>query len=372
MKSDKTTSKIILSKSPSSLNLLTKENAIKTLEKLGKFKLKPLPLINGAVCEFSSDIDLIQLKKLEEQFTIVENLPLSLKPQFNALIAKKMKPNIQVIPLGIARIGAADVWDKYKGNGVKVAVIDSGIDLEHPDLQPNIEGGINTFDSFITPVDENGHGTHIAGIIAAADNNFGVIGVAPKARIYSVKVLDRRGEGFLSNIIKGLEWCVKNRIKVINMSIGIQEPNEALKRALEAVTKKGIVMVAAAGNDGRPNTVDYPAAYEETIAVGAVNERGGICWFSSTGPEINLVAPGNLVISAAPGGSFQRLSGTSMAAAHVSGAVALLMEQRPWLSPEEVKVLLEKTAEKLPNLSKLQQGSGLVRIDRCLKEKGGE
>ncbi|MBC7336503.1 MAG: S8 family peptidase, partial [Clostridia bacterium] len=207
---------------------------------------------------------------------------------------------------------------------VKVAVLDTGIDLDHPDLQANIKGGINTIHPRKSPDDDNGHGTHVAGIIAAADNTVGVIGTAPKAWLYAVKVLDRRGSGYISDIIEGLDWCIRNGMQIVNMSFGTATDVPSLHEALVAAYNSGLVLVAAAGNGGpQDDTVLYPARYEEVIAVSAVDGTDSIASWSSRGPEVELAAPGVDIYSTFRSGTYRVLSGTSMASPHVAGTAAL-------------------------------------------------
>ncbi|SFR18261.1 Subtilase family protein [Desulfoscipio geothermicus DSM 3669] len=164
--------------------------------------------------------------------------------------------------------------------------MDTGIDLSHPDLLANIKGGYNAIKPNKSPADDNGHGTHVAGIIAAVNDNIGVVGVAPQAELYAVKVLSANGSGYLSDIIEGLEWCITNNMQVINMSLGTSSEVQSFHDAVIKVYNAGIVMVAAAGNSGPgDNTVEYPAKYEEVIAVSATSDNDAIASFSSRGPD---------------------------------------------------------------------------------------
>ena len=179
----------------------------------------------------------------------------------------------QPLQWGVAKINAPAVWaGGNKGTGIKVAVLDTGIDTSHPDLR--VVGGATFVSGTSSYNDDNGHGTHCAGIIAALDNNIGVVGVAPEASLYAVKVLDKTGSGSISNIISGIEWCITNRIQVISMSIGSSSSSSALKAECDKAYNAGIVLVAAAGNNGpRSNTVGYPARYSSVISVAATNSN---------------------------------------------------------------------------------------------------
>ncbi len=252
----------------------------------------------------------------------------------------------EVLPWGVDRIDADLAWATTRGAGIKVAVIDTGIDLDHPDLKENIKGGYNALNPRKSCNDDNGHGTHVAGIIAARQNGIGVVGVAPEADLYAVKVLNSRGIGFVSDIIEGLDWCIQNGIQVANMSLGgggTTSYHEAIQKAYQA----GIVLVAAAGNDGVDNSVNYPAAYPEVIAVSATDSNDVLSSFSSRGPEVELAAPGVEIDSTWNDGYYRTASGTSMATPHVSGAAALVLAAGRANTPDDVRAILQSTADDL-------------------------
>jgi len=267
----------------------------------------------------------------------------------------------QSLPWGIDRIDAELVWSTDNGNGVNIAILDTGIDLDHPDLIGNIGGGINIINSRKSANDDNGHGTHVAGTVAAVNNEIGVVGVAPDAKLYAVKAFDRKGNGFLSDIIAGIGWSITNGMQVINMSFGADSDVQSLHDAITAAYDAGITMVAAAGNNG--SYVLYPAKYTETIAVSATAEGDILASFSSVGPEIDLAAPGVAILSTWKGGGYNTIDGTSMAAPHVTGTVALVLEDNLSQTPNEVKNILLTTADDL-GLSLDQQGNGLVDAER--------
>jgi subtilisin len=199
---------------------------------------------------------------------------------------------------GVKRILAGNVHDRgNKGSGVKVAIIDSGIDYMHPDLSTNYAGGYDFVNNDNDPMDDNDHGTHVAGTVAARDNDVGVVGVAPEARLYGLKVLNANGSGSFSNIIAALEWCVANGIQVTNNSYGSStDPGVTVRTAFDNAAAAGIIHVAAAGNSGnaagKSNSVGYPARYESVIAVAATDQNNTRASFSSTGPTVELAAPG--------------------------------------------------------------------------------
>jgi len=266
----------------------------------------------------------------------------------------------QPVPWGVERINADDAWVMASGSAVKVAILDSGIDIDHPDLDDNLAGCINFIYSWRNCNDDNGHGTHVAGIIAAENNSFGVVGVAPQARIYALKVLDRRGSGYLSDIIEALDWAIANKMDVINMSLGTSTNVVSFQEAIERAAAAGIVQVAAAGNSGpAENTVNYPARYSEVIAVAATDLQNNVPSWSSRGPEITIAAPGQSIYSTYLRGKYKTLSGTSMSAPHVAGVVALRLEDHPNASSPEIGAVLKDNATSLPFSAELI-GAGLV------------
>ncbi|MDO8586876.1 MAG: S8 family serine peptidase [Armatimonadota bacterium] len=270
----------------------------------------------------------------------------------------------QTLPWGIQRVNAPAAWSISAGSGVKVAVIDTGIQLDHPDLAANIAGGYNAVNPTKAASDGNGHGTHVAGTVAAVNNSIGVAGVAPQARLYSVRVLNNAGTGFLSDIIEGLDWCRSQNIRVANMSLGSSGSNQSFHDAISLAYASGIVLVAAAGNNGGgygtgTGQVDYPGAYPEVIAVSATDRNDRFAVFSSSGPAVDLAAPGVNVFSTYKGSGYATLNGTSMSTPHVTGAAAVRLALHPTETPEQVKAVLQSTAVDL-GLPSEQQGAGLV------------
>lgn len=262
---------------------------------------------------------------------------------------------------GVARVGAPAVWGRLDGRGVRVAVLDTGVDRRHPDLAGNYRGGLNLVQPGLEPDDDNGHGTHVSGIIAAVRDGKGVAGVAPRAELYAVKVADAEGSARESRIIKGLEWCVENGIQVANLSLGSMRYTQALRRAVEAAARAGVTLVCAAGNNH--GAVVYPAAYPESIAVTAGDAQDRLKPSSSRGPEVDFIAPGDRILSTYRGGRWEVLSGTSEAAPHVAGLAALAI-QAGARSPAEVSGALSRAARPLPGLVPEEQGAGLIDAAR--------
>lgn len=225
------------------------------------------------------------------------------------------------IPWGVRYLGGNRLWKNGKGAGIRVAVIDTGISRKHFELRDRVKGRVRFVKGGI-----NGHGTHVAGIIASSLNHRGIVGVSPEVDIYDVKSFAADGTAGLTSILKGLDWSIRNKMQVINMSFGMSQPSEALQRMIRKAASQNIIMVASAGNNG--GAVEFPARYSQVIAVGALDSKGRLADFSSRGAGLNRTAPGVDILSTWPGNSFKKLSGTSMAAPHISGLVALRLASR--------------------------------------------
>ena len=282
---------------------------------------------------------------------------------------------IQAIPTGVDRVDAdvsslAGIAQDGGAFAVDVAVLDTGI-AAHPDL--DVVGGVSCLGQ--SYADDNGHGTHAAGTIAALDNAIGVVGVAPGARLWSVKVLDARGDGSFSSVICGLDWVYANRatIDAVNLSLGgdgadgVCPGDDPLHNAVcRVVNEAGIPVVVAAGNEGKNAAGTVPATYEEVITVSAFADFNGLpgggaaatcrsdvddtfANFSNFGADVDIAAPGVCIRSTSLGHLYAELSGTSMAAPHVTGAVALHLAERPTATPEEVRDWLLKTTSRPQN-----------------------
>lgn len=253
----------------------------------------------------------------------------------------------ETIPAGIAQVKAPAAWDASRGKAIRVAVLDTGIDGTHPDLAANFRGGV----SFVpgeTAADGNSHGTHCAGTIAAALNGSGVVGVAPAASLYAVKVLSNAGSGQWSYLIAGINWCITNRMHVLSMSLGGNTAPAALKAMCDAAFARGLLLVAAAGNVSvAPQAVGFPAKYKSVIAVSAIDGTNLIAPFSSRGVEVDLCAPGVNVLSTIPGGGYGTKNGTSMACPHVAGAAAVAWGSHRFANNLTIWNLLASTADNL-------------------------
>ncbi|QKS70514.1 S8 family serine peptidase [Paenalkalicoccus suaedae] len=251
----------------------------------------------------------------------------------------------------------------FTGKGVKVAVIDSGI-APHSDLK--IAGGASFVSYTNSFADDHGHGTHVAGIIAAQNNTIGTLGVAPDVSLYGVKVLDQQGSGFQSGLIAGIDWAITNKMDIVNLSLGSSTATSALKTAVDKAQSQGITLVAAAGNKGNPNgtgdTVDFPARYDSVIAVAATDIRDARGSFSATGNTVEVAAPGVSITSTVLNNGYGRKSGTSMAAPHVAGVLALLKQANPQASPSQLRAELQKSSVDLGVTGRdAHYGFGLVQ-----------
>lgn len=225
-------------------------------------------------------------------------------------------------------VRSLDAWSAAgdRGNGIMVGVIDTGVDASNPDLAGKVVAGSDFVSADQDPTDEDGHGTHVAGIIAAtADNDAGGVGIAPKATIYAVRALGPDG-GYASDIASGIIEAVDAGSSVINLSLGATQPMPVIQAALQYALAHGAVPVCAAGNDGS-STLIWPAAYPECIAVGAVDQTGAKASFSNYGPGLDITAPGVRIYSSVLGDNFAIYSGTSMASPVVAGSIALLRAQ---------------------------------------------
>lgn len=236
---------------------------------------------------------------------------------------------------GLSLLGANKMWKKgYKGDGIKIAVLDTGIDINHIEFKgKEIKGRDFTSGNYDNFRDVQGHGTHVAGIIGSPENGLGTVGIAPEAELYICKVLGDNGSGRLDWIVNAIYHCIAQRVDIINMSLGCPymiEPN--LMKALETAEAHGILLVAAAGNEGNndggyTNTIGIPAGYDETWAVGAIDMFERQASFSSEGEQLDVCVPGVDIISTYPENRYVRLSGTSMASPYFAGALALIIQQ---------------------------------------------
>lgn len=341
-------------------------------------QLEEIKLQYGVVKKEFEELPLVELKlsesekaALQQQFSSAEIYP---NRQYQTA-ADEVSPTFSMIK------SAPKQAAPYTGKGVRVAVLDTGIDTEHPDLK--VAGGVCTAAVCASkvPYDDNfGHGTHVAGIIAAQQNNKGIIGLAPNVQLYAIKSLNNKGNGSSAQITKGVEWAIQNKIDILNLSLSISEHDRPLELMLKKAYDNGMVIVSAAGNEGgtgQMDTMTYPGKYASVIAVGAVNNSLTRDENSSIGPTLELAAPGLDIYSTYPKelddwdyvvDGYRQLSGTSMAAPHVSGVLALYKEQHPGLSNVKLREILQSTAKDLGKAGRDElYGFGLVQFEKEIK-----
>ena len=277
------------------------------------------------------------------------------------------------IDYGVKMVGAPLEWAETKGaRDINVGIIDTGIDYTHEDLKDAIEENKDfTSRHELNPADENGHGTHVAGIIAARENGVGVIGVAPKCRLYIARAFEPDGSADIGAVTAALEWLISKNVHVINMSFSAPQTTKRFMDLIHTAYERGITTVSAAGNDGEgANSMGYPAKFEECIAVTAVDIDKKHAPFSTSGLKAEVCAAGTNIYSCYIGNSYATLSGTSMATPIISGAVALLQAKAKKrygrrLTPDEVRLLLHMYAEDLGFGGRdINFGYGLFTFDR--------
>jgi subtilisin len=328
-------------------------------------EIQVFKIIGAISCRIGSSKVLQDLSKfayLEEDGRIALHRA---EPQRKLAVSANASAVNPLLPWGINHIKAPQVWKATVGRGVHIGVIDTGIDATHPDLFHAVRRGVNLLYRGMLPYDDNGHGTHIAGIIAAASRD-GLVGVAPQALIHPVKSFDKNGSAFVSDIIAGIDWCVYNEMDIINMSFGMKLYSKALEQAVQNAFSAGKIIIASCGNDGRSASIDYPAKFKQVVSVGAITRSAKIAPFSNKGSRIDIYAPGERITSCWLRGSYNELSGTSMATAHVSGVVALLLAKYPALRTPDIKFLLKRGSSALRKSSGEPLAAGQLNARRVL------
>lgn len=313
---------------------------------------------------------------------LLKSRNLSMGANVESLLAPKPAgaASKQAVPWNIAMVNAPAAWARgIDGKGIKVAILDTGI-ASHPDLV--VSGGACFIPGKTSYNDLQGHGTHCAGIVAARNNTVGTIGVAPQASLYAVKVLDDSGAGMTSWIIAGMEWCIKNKMKVASMSLGgSSAPMTAYANAIKRCQDNGVTVVMASGNSygtnfpwvcSPANSVMTGELTASPIAVGAVDSSKLVAPFSSRGGQtspwnyVNCVAPGVAINSTYLKKSYKVMSGTSMACPHVAGLAALIIQKYPGISPINVKKRIATTSTDLGSREfDITYGFGLINCDKA-------
>lgn len=253
-----------------------------------------------------------------------------------------------------ADIKATESWEETKGDAnVVIAIVDTGIDFNHPDLVNKIHSsGYDFVNDDSEPIDDQGHGTHVAGIAAAdTNNNEGIAGVSWNCTILPLKVMDAQGEGYYSWMIEAIRYAADNGASVINFSLGGEQPSQALEEGLRYAVEKKVVIVAAAGNDA--SSVLYPAAYDSyCLAVASTDYNDQRSLWSNYGPEVDIAAPGDRILSCVPTWYFGEGSlpygfgsGTSMSVPHAAGLAALIKAIKPWMTPHDIMDVIRYTSD---------------------------
>lgn len=285
----------------------------------------------------------------------------------------------QTVGWGILSSNVPESWITSEGEGCKVMVLDSG-KPNHPDLKQQQKDIISTERIIIHKKDKkinldrnfvpqetirdlNGHHTHCAGIICAANNSFGMVGVAPKAELISVKILNKQGFGTIKALNSALRYAIKIKPDVISLSIGFTKPDKELHSIIKKLYKLNIPIVCAAGNGGKKQGVVWPAKYPETIAVGAFNKNGSIANFSAQGPSVDFAAPGASIMSTWLENKYAELSGTSMACPFIAGAICLLKSKSKKLKEKGVDDSLETVAQIKQALVDSSNDKGIIGKD---------
>ncbi len=283
----------------------------------------------------------------------------------------------------LKNMSAAQAWEINQGDPkVVIAIIDTGVDLDHSDLKDKLVDGFNAVEPSKSPDDDNSHGTHCAGISAAStNNNFGISGLASGCKVMPIKVMTAQGSGSTSSIAEGITWAVDHGAKVISMSLGGPGGGQAMGDAVKYALAKNVSVVAAMGNNGT-NQMSYPAAYPGVIAVGATDNLDKIAKFSQFGTWISVAAPGVGIYSTTPNHdnylnktypdkitkNFSLMSGTSMATPYVAGLAGLVRSQFPNLNPAQIKERIEKSCDRVQGLVAFDDryGHGRVNAQKAL------
>jgi len=276
---------------------------------------------------------------------------------------------------GLPKIGAPAAWEVTLGRStVVVAVIDTGVDASHPDLVDRVDTA-NDWDfvnSDAVANDDNGHGTHVSGIVAATENNgVGSVGVAPRCAILPIKVLSANGSGSSDDVAAGIRYAANHGAKVINLSLAATVDDAVMGSAIVYAQDMGCVVVAAVGNEGSSGGADYPARYAGVIGVAAIDRNNTRASFSNFGAGVDIAAPGKDVLSTVPGGGYEAWDGTSMASPFVAGVAALVLSVNPTWGADQVIARVFATAQDIGSLGDdLYFGNGLVRADGAVNSPG--
>ncbi|MDY7432643.1 S8 family serine peptidase [Bacillus sp. V26] len=304
------------------------------------------------VKEFKQDPDILYVEN-NVTFTAADNTDLK-------VLSENADTSDNFEQWNLEPIQVKQAWKEgLTGKNVKIAVIDSGIS-PHDDL--SISGGYSAVSYTSSYKDDNGHGTHVAGIIGAKHNGYGIDGIAPEAQIYAVKALDQNGSGDLQGLLKGIDWSIANGMDIVNMSLGTSSDSQILHDAMDKAYEKGVLLVAASGNEGNGKPVNYPAAYSSVVAVSATDQHNQLAAFSTTGNQVEFSAPGTDITSTYLHQYYATGSGTSQATPHAAAMFALLKQRDPGNTNVQLRALMQKNIVDLGMTGRDQQfGYGLIR-----------
>ncbi|WP_349407374.1 S8 family peptidase [Pseudalkalibacillus sp. SCS-8] len=346
-----------------------------------RFKVKPTKEeltrlsaeINGNVSKELDATYIFQSKSQSTQEMVTyfssKNNVLFAEPNYIYLQNETDDELYQQYQWNLPAIRTEEGWEITRGNeDVLIAIIDTGIDLKHPDLSKRLVDGYNVLNDSPLPIDDNGHGTHVAGIIASETNNgVGTAGMTWYNRIMPIKAMNADGYGTSFDVAQGIRWAVENGADVINMSLGNYKASKALKEAIDFAYDKNVIMVAASGNENTDQT-SYPAAFDNVIGVAAVDLRLNRADFSNYGDYIDVAAPGVDIASTYIKGQYASLSGTSMATPHVAALAGLLRSYKPELSNAEIIKIIEDTTDDVGQPGRDQYtGNGVINVKAALE-----
>lgn len=302
------------------------------LEADGIRAIDVLEIVHGISCHLN-----------EEQMQLVKGLPSVryIEPDLRLFMLEADPPGapligiyqasrtVESIDWGVKRVKAPEVWETTTGRDVRVGIVDTGIASMHPDLQGAVMGGFNAIDGGSWQ-DDNNHGTYVASVLAARRNGIGIIGVAPEAMLYAIKVMSSDGSGYVSDVIQGCQWALAQKIPIVNMSLGSDYHSTALRETMSIAASQGMSIIAASGNDGARGVMS-PAREDVAVCVGASGTDDKRMSWSNYGPAMRsngILAPGSWIMAGTKDGQWRRVSGTSIATPHVTGIFALLLQAK--------------------------------------------
>lgn len=276
----------------------------------------------------------------------------------------------QMIGWEIEKLEVDKQWMKSRGDGVTIGVIDTGCDANHPDIKDNIIGGYNIINNSKNFNDDNGHGSHVCGTICATDNGRGMVGVAPKSKVFVIKALDASGNGKFSQIARGIDLAIQEELDILTMSLGCRAEVPEIKKLLQKARDNNILVFCAAGNSGELSDIMYPASDINTISIGSIDSSLNRTHFTCSGEGLDFLAPGTDIMSILPGNRYGLMSGTSMSNPFAAGCAALYLSyfrskrDKKYIDQQEMIDLFKKTAINLKNIqyrSKKYQGYGIIK-----------